>query len=100
MPRFIRAGCETDGTRHERETSAQKLLHSNPRRAPWLVRECDPPWIALSGAHATRLRAGPFDTGRTRSGVELDGAELQQHFRAIVAFAQQLARRVAVDGAG
>jgi hypothetical protein len=55
MPRFIRAGCEADGMRHEREPSDQKLLHSNPRRAPWLVRECDPPWIARSGVTLHRF---------------------------------------------
>jgi hypothetical protein len=49
---------------------------------------------------ATRLHAGPFDTGRTRSGVALDGAELPHYFRTTIAFAQQLAPPIAATDAG
>ena len=46
---------------------------------------------------ATRLHAGPFDTGRTRSAATLDGAELRTRLLRTIAFAQQVARITATD---
>jgi hypothetical protein len=39
---------------------------------------------------ATRLRAGPFDTGRTRPAATLDGAELRTRLLRTIVFAQQV----------
>jgi hypothetical protein len=49
---------------------------------------------------ATQLRAEPFDTGRTRSALRLDGPELPHYFRTTIAFAQQFTARIAATDAG
>jgi hypothetical protein len=49
---------------------------------------------------ATQLRAEPFDTGRTRSALRLDGPELPHDFRTTIAFAQQFAPPITPTDAG
>jgi hypothetical protein len=99
-PRFIGGDCEEDCTRRECKASDQRLFHSNSLTRPDCSRANPIRLGSRFDKDATQLRAEPFDTGRTRSAVELDGTELPHYFRTTIAFAQQFAPPITATDAG